>query len=90
VADKELRARLLEATQRPKSDEAWKLASAEGSDKRGLRGGAGLERYFASQDLRACFWLACFSCFAARFSFRVRPGFLGWLDGVDFVAITEP
>jgi hypothetical protein len=46
--------------------------------------------YLASQPRRACFCASCFACFAARFSFNVRLGFFGWLDGVDLVAMRSP
>ena len=38
-------------------------------------------------ELRACFWAACFSCLAARFSLSDLPGFLGSAVGRDFVAM---
>jgi hypothetical protein len=37
--------------------------------------------------LRACFWAACFSCLAARFSLSDLPGFFGSAVGRDFVAM---
>jgi hypothetical protein len=40
--------------------------------------------YLASHALCACFCAACFWFFAARFSFRLRPGFLPWPLGLDF------
>jgi len=45
--------------------------------------------YFVSHPLRVSFRASCFDCFAARFSLSVRLGFFGWLDGVDFEAITS-
>ena len=44
--------------------------------------------YWCSQDLRICFWVACFWCLVARFSLRLRPGFFAWPEGFDFCAIT--
>lgn len=44
-------------------------------------------RQIAYQVRRVCFCASCLTCFAARFSLRVRLGFLGSLDGVDLVAM---
>ena len=44
----------------------------------------------ASQPRRVCFCVSSFACFAARFSFNVRLGFFGWLDGVDLLPIPPP
>lgn len=45
--------------------------------------------YFPSQPFRTCFWLARFSCFAARFSFTLRPGFFASPVGLDLTAIGD-
>lgn len=46
-----------------------------------------VSRYFTSHALWACFWAACFSCFATRFSLMERPGFLVCDEGLDFSAM---
>jgi len=43
--------------------------------------------YLDSQPLRTAFCAACLAFFAARFSFRVRPGFFASADGFDFSAM---
>lgn len=45
--------------------------------------------YLASHARRACFCTSSLACLAARFSFKVRLGFFGWLDGVDLLPITS-